>query len=82
MTLDAMTHCDNAATERSVAGLQKRFPHWWVWVSDTGTWWASRRAQLTSAEREAGAVPYLRAMSADELAALLAQQHAPLGGSS
>jgi hypothetical protein len=79
MTLSCMTLCDNgdtaaAAADATVAELEAWFPAWWVWVSDTHYWWASRRDQLTSADQNAGLVPYLRAASADDLANLLTEQ--------
>jgi hypothetical protein len=41
---------------------------WGVWLSDTGRWWATRRAALTAAELTAGCVPYLRADTETQLA--------------
>jgi hypothetical protein len=41
---------------------------WGIWLSDTGRWWATRRAALTAAELAAGCVPYLRAETESQLA--------------
>jgi hypothetical protein len=41
---------------------------WGIWLSDTGRWWATRRAALTAAELTAGCVPYLRAETESQLA--------------
>ena len=41
---------------------------WGIWLSDTGRWWATRRAALTAAELTAGCVPYLRAETEARLA--------------
>jgi hypothetical protein len=41
---------------------------WGIWLSDTGRWWATRRAALTAAELTAGCVPYLRAETESRLA--------------
>ena len=41
---------------------------WGIWLSETGRWWATRRASLTAAELAAGCVPYLRAETASQLA--------------
>ncbi|MEU8800525.1 hypothetical protein [Spirillospora sp. NPDC048819] len=57
------------------AALEERFPTWWVWVSDTGAWWASRRDQLTFADVNAGLVSWLRADTSDDLAVLLCEQN-------
>lgn len=60
-----MTRSDNVSTvdpeSDDVAVLAGRFPQWWIWISDTSMWWASRRAPLRSAQLNAGLVPYLRA---------------------
>lgn len=75
-----MTECgiENTAprADDSVTALEQRFPAWWVWVSDTGTWWASHREQLTSAQLNAGRVQYLSAAAPEELNDLLAEQEA------
>ena len=42
--------------------------HWGIWLSDTGRWWAARRAALSAAELGAGCVPFVRADTADQLA--------------
>ena len=47
---------DTAKTLEAVFGGR-----WGVWLSDTGRWWATRRAALTAAELTAGCVPFLRA---------------------
>ena len=41
---------------------------WGIWLSDTGRWWATRRAALTEAELAVGCVPYLRAETESQLA--------------
>lgn len=52
---------------------------WGIWVSDTGRWWATRRAALTSAELAAGATPFLRAADPAQLAVLIeAQEKSPV----
>jgi hypothetical protein len=40
---------------------------WGVWLSDTGRWWAARTDGLTSAQLNAGCVPFLQADTPDEL---------------
>jgi hypothetical protein len=41
---------------------------WGIWLSDTGRWWAARRAALSAAELAAGCVPFVRADTPDQLA--------------
>ncbi len=41
---------------------------WGIWLSDTGRWWAARRAALTGPELSAGCVPFLRADTPGQLA--------------
>jgi hypothetical protein len=50
--------------------LREQHPGWTIWVSGTGRWWASRTAQMSAADAEAGCVPFLHA---DDPAALAAQ---------
>jgi hypothetical protein len=51
---------------------------WGIWLSDTGRWWATRRAPLTSAELTVGAAPFLRAEDPAQLAGLIkAQENSP-----
>jgi len=40
---------------------------WGIWLSETGRWWAARRAALSAAELSAGCVPFLRAETAFQL---------------
>lgn len=42
--------------------------NWGIWLSETGRWWAARRAAMTAAQLTAGCVPFLRADTPDELA--------------
>lgn len=41
---------------------------WGVWLSDSGYWWAARRAALSPAELSAGCIPFLRAEAPAQLA--------------
>ena len=47
---------------------------WGVWLSDTGRWWATRTGPLTSAQLNAGCVPFLQADNPDELTERIGQQ--------
>jgi hypothetical protein len=47
---------------------------WGVWLSDTGRWWAARTNVLTSAEFNAGCVPFIQAGHPDELTERIREQ--------
>jgi hypothetical protein len=47
---------------------------WGVWLSDTGRWWAARTSTLTSAQLNAGCVPFLQADNPDELTERIREQ--------
>jgi hypothetical protein len=75
-------------TQASITSTQEALENtfggrWGVWLSDTGRWWASRRDSLSAADLTAGAVPFLRAGTADELAERIEEQETlfpPSGG--
>ena len=47
---------------------------WGVWLSDTGRWWAARTIVLTSAQLNAGCVPFIQADNPDELTECIREQ--------
>jgi hypothetical protein len=49
------------------AEIEAEFDGWHVWRSDTGRWWAARKASLTAEDLSAGCVQYLQADSPQEL---------------
>ena len=53
--------------EAGAAGIEAEFRNWHVWMSDTGRWWAARKANLTVAESSTGCVQYLDADSPGDL---------------
>lgn len=58
-------HQTTAATAKAIeADFGGR---WGVWQSDTGRWWATRTRLLTSAQLNAGCVPYIEADNPEEL---------------
>jgi hypothetical protein len=57
-------HPDTTATYGNCPILNGR---WAIWQSETGQWWAARARPLTAHQQNAGAVPYLRAETPDEL---------------
>jgi hypothetical protein len=60
---------DQFASPRALETLDAAFGgNWGIWLSDTGRWWAARRAALTTAQLTAGCVPFLRANTPGELA--------------
>jgi hypothetical protein len=59
---------DENARQRTAADIEAACNgRWAVWQSDTGQWWAARTRPLTAHQQSAGAVPYLRAETPDEL---------------
>jgi len=53
---------------------------WGVWLSDTARWWAARTNALTSAQLNAGCVPFIQADNPDELTERIREQdHLSLG---
>ncbi|MEV7011380.1 hypothetical protein [Streptosporangium sp. NPDC051022] len=56
------------------ARLSGRYPGWSVWRSDHGLWYATLRARLTEAQRDAGRAQTLQADTSKDLAELLAEQ--------
>lgn len=67
---------DQVPEDLRVTEIERDFPSWGVWISDTGNWWASLRCSLTSDQVAAGCTPYLCAADADELVELLADREA------
>ena len=65
-----------AVTGPAAAALSREFPAWALWVSGTGRWWASRRGDISAAQRAAGCVPFLHADGPDALAGQLRAQEA------
>jgi hypothetical protein len=68
-----------SATRTSITAIVKAIEnafdgHWGVWLSDTGRWWATRHATLTTEAINAGCVPFLRAGSPNELAERIRKQ--------
>jgi hypothetical protein len=49
------------------ASIEADYDRWYVWLSDTETWWAARRDALTAEELSAGCVAFLQADDPDEL---------------
>lgn len=62
--------------DASAADFEVAFEGWHVWESDTGRWWAARKATLTAGESSAGCAQYLEADSPGELRDQIAAQDA------
>jgi hypothetical protein len=62
--------------ETNAAEIEAEFGDWHVWMSDTGRWWAARKATLAAAESSAGCAQYLEADSAWDLRDQIAAQQA------
>ena len=65
---DQITTATAEAIEISFGG------RWGVWLSDSGRWWAARTGSLTSAQINAGCVPFIAADNPDELTDRIRQQ--------
>jgi len=59
--------------------LERAYPRWLVWQADSGLWWASARANLTAAQRQAGCREHLTADAPEELRDLIRDQDARVG---
>jgi len=53
--------------EAGAAGIEAEFEDWHVWMSDTGRWWAARKATLTALESSTGCAQYLESDSPRDL---------------
>jgi hypothetical protein len=62
--------------EADAAEIAAACEGWHVWESDTGRWWAARKATLTAAESSAGCAQYLQADTARELGDQIAADEA------
>jgi anti-sigma regulatory factor (Ser/Thr protein kinase) len=49
------------------ADVERLFPAWGVWVSDTGRWWAARLVNLSPAELRAGCRPFVRGLTGTDV---------------
>jgi hypothetical protein len=58
----------------SAADIEAEFADWRAWMSDTGSWWAARKTNLTATEQNAGCVPYLQAPTPDNLKTQIKEQ--------
>lgn len=56
------------------ADIERLFPGWGVWVSDTGRWWAARLVNLSAAELRAGGRPFLRGLDSADLMGSVEEQ--------
>lgn len=56
------------------ADIERLFPGWGVWVSDTGRWWAARLVNLSAAELRAGGRPFLRGLDNADLMGSVEEQ--------
>jgi hypothetical protein len=58
------------------AAIRQQFPGWTLWISGTGRWWASPKAELTTADLAAGCVPFLHADDPATLTGQISAQQA------
>ena len=63
--------------EAGAAEIEAEFENWHVWMSDTGRWWAARKATLTAAESSMGCAQYLESDSPGSLRDQIADEENP-----
>ena len=72
---DTMGEEHHQGTTATAEAIEADFGgRWGVWLSDTGRWWAARTSALTSAQLNAGCVPFIQADNPDELAERIREQ--------
>jgi|GEM_PF-987503 len=72
---DTMSQEHHQITTATAEAIEANFGgRWGVWLSDTGRWWAARTGALTSAQLNAGCVPYIQADTPDELTERIGEQ--------
>jgi hypothetical protein len=72
---ETMSEEQHQTTTATAEAIESDFGgRWGVWLSDTGRWWATRTSPLTSAELNAGCVPFIEADNPDELTERIRQQ--------
>lgn len=64
-----------AEVRLTIATIEATFDgRWGAWLSDTGTWWATRTKALTAEQTSAGCGPHVSADSPGELTERIRQQ--------
>lgn len=72
---DTMSEEHHQPTAATAEAIEVHFGgRWGVWLSDTGRWWAARTGALTSAQLNAGCIPFIEADNPDELAERIREQ--------
>ena len=72
---DTMSEEHHQTTAATAEAIEADFGgRWGVWLSDTGRWWAARTGALTSAQLNAGCVPFVQADNSDELTEHIREQ--------
>ena len=72
---ETMSEEHHQITAVTAAAIEADFGgRWGVWLSDTGRWWAARSGSLTSAQLNAGCIPFIQADNPDELTERIRQQ--------
>jgi len=60
--------------DRHLAEIALANPHWTIWRSDAGRWWATRHRPLSAAQREAGCAMTIDADDSEGLRRNLMEQ--------
>ncbi len=72
---DTMSEEHDQSTTATADAIEADFGgRWGIWLSDTGRWWAARTSALTSAQLNAGCVPFIQADNPDELIERIREQ--------
>lgn len=65
---------DQMSFDRHLAEIARENPHWTIWRSDAGRWWATRHHPLSVGQREAGCAMTIDADDPDGLREQLQDQ--------
>ncbi len=72
---DTMSEEHHQTTTATAEAIEADFgDRWGVWLSDTGRWWAARTGPLTSAQLNAGCVPFIEADNPEDLTERIREQ--------
>lgn len=70
---------DLMSFDRHLAEIAREFPHWTIWRSDAGRWWATRHHPLNAEQRAAGCAMTIDADDPDGLREQLLDQERRAG---
>ncbi|GAA2407487.1 hypothetical protein [Nonomuraea africana] len=65
--------------DRHLAEIAREYPHWTIWRSDAGRWWATRHHPLSAEQRDAGCAMTIDADDPEGLREQLRDQERRVG---